>query len=109
MPPDGDADLLVRVLRDWPEANCLRILGNCPAALPAHARLLIVDEVIAAEPTPEIQGSYLLNVQVMAMFGNARERTEADFRSLLTESGFDFERVIPTSSVVSIIEAFPHP
>jgi hypothetical protein len=44
---------------------------------------------------------------MMAMFGDARERTEAEFQHLLAASGFLLQRVIATRSPVSIIEAAP--
>ena len=44
-------------------------------------------------------------MQMMAMFGSARERTEAEFRGLLAGSGFALRRVIPTGSPISILEA----
>jgi len=39
----------------------------------------------------------LIDTQMMAMFGTARERSEAEFRDLLVESGFAFRRLIPTA------------
>jgi hypothetical protein len=50
---------------------------------------------------------YLVDTQMMAMFGSARERTEHEFASLLSESGFTLQRVIPTQSSVWIVEAAP--
>jgi hypothetical protein len=46
-------------------------------------------------------------MHMMAMFGSARERTEAEFRALLTAAGFDLRRVIPTASLVTILDAVP--
>ena len=48
---------------------------------------------------------YLHDMHMMSMFGSARERTEAEFRGLLAEAGFTLRRVIPTGSLVSILEA----
>ena len=50
---------------------------------------------------------YLVDMQMMAMFGHARERDETEIRNLLSLSGFDLRRVIPTNSAVSIVEAIP--
>jgi hypothetical protein len=46
---------------------------------------------------------YLVDTQMMAMFGAARERSEIEFRHLLTETGFAFGRLIPTASEVFIV------
>ena len=37
--------------------------------------------------------------------GTARERSEAEFRDLLAETGFAFRRLIPTASQVCIVES----
>ena len=36
-----------------------------------------------------------------------RERTEAEFSSLLREGGFALQRVVPTSTYMSVLEAIP--
>jgi hypothetical protein len=36
-----------------------------------------------------------------------KERTEAEFRSLLAKSGFELERVVPTASLLNVLEARP--
>ena len=46
-------------------------------------------------------------MQMMAMFGTARARTEAEFCQLLTGAGFDLIRVLATSSSVFVLEAEP--
>jgi SOS response regulatory protein OraA/RecX len=45
----------------------------------------------------------------MLVLLGARERTEAQFRRLLAESGFEVRRVVPTRSPagLSVIEAVP--
>jgi hypothetical protein len=58
------------------------------------------------DPTNGPAIDYLLDVQMMAMFGQARERSEAEFRSLFERSGLSLRRVLPTSYTVSIVEAF---
>jgi hypothetical protein len=44
-------------------------------------------------------------MQMMAMFGDARVRTEAEFFALLNGTGFSPLRTIATPAPVSIIEA----
>ena len=41
------------------------------------------------------------------MLPGGQERTEAEYAGLLGKAGFRLERVIPTTSVVSIVEAVP--
>ncbi len=41
------------------------------------------------------------------LFDNAKERTEEEFRVLLEAAGYHLNRVIPTDSPFSIVEAVP--
>jgi hypothetical protein len=105
--PDGaDIYLLMRVLHNWSDEDCVRMLRNCRAVMRAEACLLVVEKVLDPDPTNGPAIDYLLDVQMMAMFGQARERSEAEFRSLFERSGLSLRRVLPTSSTVSIVEAF---
>jgi hypothetical protein len=49
----------------------------------------------------------MIDVQMMAMFGRSRERSELDFVGLFDQSGFSLRRVISTASPISIVEAAP--
>jgi hypothetical protein len=107
VPSGGDYYLIMRVLHNWGDEDCLRILRNCRAAMRQDARLLIAEHILDPDPTHGDALDYLLDIQMMAMFGEARERTESEYRELLSASGLIARRVLPTQSPVSIIEATP--
>ena len=87
------------------EAANVGALAYC-AAMAARARLLIVKQLLEPDPTLGRATDCLVDMQSMAMFGTARERTAAEFGALLQASGFELARVIATRSPVSIVEAF---
>lgn len=109
VPAGADMYLLVRVLHDWKDEDCLRILRTCRTAMRRDSVLLLGEEVLEIDPSRGKATSYLIDMQMMAMFGHARERSEAEFRSLLDRTGFALQRIISTASPVSIIEATPVP
>ncbi|WP_312846075.1 methyltransferase [Variovorax sp. MHTC-1] len=95
------------VLHDWSDEDWVRILKNCRDVMSMDPRLLIAEQMLEPDPKRGRPTTYLIDVQMMAMFGNARGRTPEEFDKLLHASGFNALRLIPTSSVVSIIEAAP--
>ena len=107
VPRGADVYLLVRVLHDWNDQDCLRILRSCHDAMMPGCKLLIVEQILDPDPASGRAMGYLIDTQMMAMFGDAKERTEAEFRSLLDQSGFAVTRLMPTQSPVSIIESTP--
>ena len=49
----------------------------------------------------------MLDLQQLVLSAGGRERSEAEYAGLLAAAGFKLERVIPTSSGPSLIEAIP--
>ena len=104
VPAGGDAYVLSHIIHDWSEEQCLTILGHCRRAIGPDGRLLIVETVLPEGDTPH-QGK--LQDLVMLVFPGGQERTEAEYAELLGKAGFRLRRVVPTTSVVSIVEAVP--
>lgn len=73
----------------------------------ADSRLLVVEQILEPDPAKGRPLDYLGDMQMMAMFGSARERTRAEFDALLEGAGFASTRVISTVSSASIVEAEP--
>ena len=104
IPEGADCYLLVRVLHDWSDEDCLRILRRCHAAMPPSATLLICEQILKDDPALGSPTDYLIDTQMLAMFGHARECTASEFKTLLDKSGFAFRRVIATKAIVSLLE-----
>lgn len=100
--PAGDAYLLKRIIHDWTDDVCVRILSNIRAAMPAHARVLVVDCVIPQGNEPH--GGKVLDILMMSALPG-RERTETEFAQLFAASGLTLSRVITTPALLSIVEA----
>jgi hypothetical protein len=106
--PDGaDAYLLSRVIHDWDDADAVRILATCRAAMADDARLLLAEAVLPerARARPE---AIRMDLHMLVLLGG-RERTEAEYRALLADAGLDLRQTVPTASPagLSVIEAAP--
>ena len=104
VPAGGDAYLLSHIIHDWNEDQCLTILGHCRNVIKSDGRLLIVETVLPTGDTPH-QGK--VQDMVMLVIPGGQERTEVEYASLLSKAGFRLSRVVPTESVVSVVEALP--
>jgi SAM-dependent methyltransferase len=107
LPAGADAYLLSRVLHDWADDDARRILAACRSAMSPGGRLLIV-EALLPERAADQPAVIRMDLYMLVLLG-ARERTEAQFRRLLAETGFAVRRVVPTASPagLSVIEAAP--
>lgn len=104
IPEGGDAYMMKKVIHDWDDERASRILRNCHTAMPAPAKLLVVERVITPGDEPDHRKFTDLEMLVL---NYGRERTEAEFRELYEAAGFRLTRVVPTTSPLSIIEGVP--
>jgi hypothetical protein len=100
--PLADAYLLMDVLHDWADEDVKRILAAVRRAAPRHARVLIVETLVAESPGPHLGKT--LDIIMLAVTGG-RERTRSEYAALLDDAGLRLERVVPTQSQYSIVEA----
>ena len=102
VPAGADAYLLSHVIHDWDEDECLTILRNCRKAMKPTSRLLIVEMVLPAGDTPH--PGKVVDLTMLVIPGG-EERTEEEYRELLSKADLRLTRVVPTQSAVSIVEA----
>jgi hypothetical protein len=102
VPAGGDAYVMKWIIHDWDDAKSKVILENIRKAMNENGKLLLIETVVPEGNQPDL--SKFLDLTMMVMTGG-RERTEAEFKSLLAASGFKLMRVIRTASPVSVIEA----
>ena len=102
IPVVADAYIMKHIIHDWDDAKCEKILGNIRRSMPDDARVLIVDSVIP--PGNDPHPGKMLDLEMLVAPGGL-ERTEAEFRTLLKNSGFEMTRIVPTASPVSVVEA----
>jgi SAM-dependent methyltransferase len=100
VPEGADAYLLKGVIHDWQDEDAARILRNARRAIRPDGTLLLIEGVVDSATRPV----GLMELLMLVLGG--RERTEADFRSLLSATGFSLTRIIPTETS-SLIECHP--
>lgn len=92
VPGGADAYLLKGVLHDWPDDDAVIILRNTRAAIRPDGTLLLIENILDSAARP----AGLIDLLMLVIGG--RERTEADFRSLLDSTRFSLIRIIPTEA-----------
>jgi hypothetical protein len=70
-----------------------------------HLLWLVSEHMIPPGNVPSV--GKLLDINMLVMCLGGKERTEAEYHQLLAAAEFKLTRVIPTNSVVSIVEGIP--
>jgi precorrin-6B methylase 2 len=105
VPMGGDTYVLSNIIHDWDNDRALSILRNCRRAIDEQGRLLLVEMVLSSQQQPTLAQMTDLNMLILT---GGRERTQEDFTSLLTNSGFALKRVLPVQQITCIVEAVPN-
>jgi hypothetical protein len=104
VPTGGNAYVLKRILHDWNDQHCVEILRTCREAMDGSGRILVVDAVVP--PGNELHPAKVMDILMMLLV-EGRERTEEEFRELFQQAGLKLAKVVPTPSVLSIVEGEP--
>ncbi|WP_263417689.1 methyltransferase [Terriglobus albidus] len=100
--PEADAYLLSNILHDWEDEPCIRILSAIRRAAPTGATLFLIENLLDQSEGPHL--SKVLDVIMLTATGG-RERTQAQYDSLLRASGFALKTVLPTYLPLSVLVA----
>ncbi len=101
VPAGADVYLLKHVVHDWDDERARGILANVRDAMGADGRILIADIVLPEGDAPHF--GKIEDLEMLLIPGGI-ERTEVEFRELVEPVGLRIERVIPTSSLITLVE-----
>lgn len=104
VPPGADVYLLSRVLQDWDDDHCARLLATLREAMPDTGRLLVVERIV---PTSGTELLALLWDLHLLMAAGGRERTLDGYRALLSGAGLRLASVTPLALETSLLVAEP--
>ncbi|WP_236725339.1 acetylserotonin O-methyltransferase [Amycolatopsis orientalis] len=106
VPAGARTYLLSRVLHDWDDEDCDRILRNCRRACEAGARLLVVERLLPGDSSSRSEGDLAepWDLQMLAVTGG-RERDRTEYEKLLHGSGFRVDQVIAMPVELNLLVA----
>jgi len=102
--PGCDTYLIMDVIHDWDDDQAVALLSAVRKAALPQARVLVIETIMADVPGPD--WSKIQDIMMLWVVGG-RQRSRGEHEWLLNKTGFRLDRVIPTMSDVSILEAAP--
>lgn len=100
VPTDGDLYLLKFIIHDWPDEKAIEILRSVRKSMPPHAKLLVLEILIV----PEESFALTFDVNLLIKMIGGGERTVEQYQALFEKAQFKLERVLPTTTYLSIME-----
>jgi hypothetical protein len=103
VPPGGDAYVMKHIIHDWDDERAAQILRSIHTAMGSkHGKVILLEGVLAPGNEPGL--GKIMDLEMLLLPGG-RERSAEEFRGLFDRAGFDLVRVVPTTSLVCVIEA----
>lgn len=100
--PAADAYVLMDVLHDWDDGQCVTILSAMRRAAAPGATVLVIENVLADEE--DGARGHTVDVVMLTMTGG-RERTGIELSKLFNRAGFSNGTITNTAGPVRIVEA----
>lgn len=102
VPVGGDVYVLKYILHDWEDGRAQAILSSCHRAMVPGSKLLVVEDLVCG---PNVAcDAKMGDINMLARTGG-RNRTEREYRDLLSAGRFDTRRVLPVTGSLAAIEA----
>lgn len=104
VPANIETYLLKRVLHNWDDTDCVKILKTIRKAMGRESKLLIIEGVVPEDTSRHLSKD--ADFFLMALFPGC-ERTESEFRNLSELANLHLTRLLPTPTPLSVIELEP--
>ncbi|CAN6445653.1 unnamed protein product [Victoria cruziana] len=106
--PPADAVFLKRILHNWDDNECVKILKLCKEAIPKlGGKVIIVDIVIKNCGDQVLNEVHLmLDLHMMVLLGG-KERNEEEWKKLFVDAGFSTYKIVATVGLLYVVEVFP--
>ena len=105
LPTGHELHVLTAIVHDWSDDDCVRILGNCAAALAPGGRICVVETVLE----PGRLGSFVqaTDALMLALTNGGRERTAEQFEALWEHAGLRCVAASPLPSGGTLFQLQP--
>ena len=99
----ADLYLLKWILHDWDDATCARLLKNVAATMKRGARLAVIEGL--QEPNAVDTRFSMIDLEMLVVTEDGRERSGDEFRQLLTGAGLSLQNVRVTATGAAVASA----
>jgi len=100
--PPADAYIMKHIIHDWDDERSIRIMESIHRAMIGDGKLLLIEMVVPEGN--EAHPAKMLDLEMLTSPGGL-ERTADEYAELFDRAGFKLNRIVPTMSPFSVIEA----
>ncbi|XP_077214417.1 (RS)-norcoclaurine 6-O-methyltransferase-like [Tasmannia lanceolata] len=105
--PHNDAVMMTKILHDWDDEDCVKILKRCKEAIPEKGgKVVIVDIVMDIEEGHSITHTRYAFDVIMMIYTGGKERSEEEWRKLLSSAGFSRCEITVINALQSAIVGY---
>lgn len=96
LPPGADCYIIKHVLHNWSDDRAGALLQACRRAMPVDGRIIVVEGLLLPANYRDL--SRFMDLEMMVLTGQGRERSKPEFRGLLHQAGLSLSRSIRLSA-----------
>lgn len=93
----ADVYLIKRILHDWDDLRCTRLLANIHRSAHPGSRLVVIDMLVPEDMPNEYHVAKFFDIHMAAGYGG-RERTASQMRAVAEAAGWHLQDILPVGS-----------
>jgi hypothetical protein len=109
VPAGADAYVLKGVIHDWEDKEAVAILRTCRAAMSNASKLILIERILPEQIDANdalTRAKFIHDINMMVNPGG-RERTEVEFRNLLSQAALRMTNVLAMPGPLAVMEVDP--
>ncbi len=91
-------------MHDWDDNAYARIFGNVKRAMPAGAKVLVIENVLKPGSEQDNWALRASDLLMLVLTGSGRERTKEQFTAVFETAGFRLARDVTLPSLAHVFE-----
>jgi hypothetical protein len=99
VPAGADTYILKRILHDWNDEDCCKILQTVKAAMKPDSKLYVIDAIVPEGNIPH----FSKDLEAFLITWGGQERDMAEFENLFNKVGLKLSSVIATPTPLSVL------
>ncbi|XP_076911544.1 desmethylxanthohumol 6'-O-methyltransferase-like [Bidens hawaiensis] len=106
--PHADSFFIKSILHNWSDDKCVQILKNCRESMTEKTGKVIIADIVLNPACDDAFDDVRISLDMIMLtcFVGGKERTEAEWKRILEEAGFQHYNFIKIPMILSIIECY---
>ncbi|CAI9114797.1 OLC1v1015599C1 [Oldenlandia corymbosa var. corymbosa] len=106
--PKGETIVIMRVLHNWSDEKCVKVLKNCLDVLPDFGKVIVIEMIPSESSETNISSRVALSCDMImfALTQGGKGRSQREFEALAKKAGFESSKLACRTQELCVLEFY---